>query len=303
MICPDSPPTSEPESVDYRSLIGRYVEMHWTDGDGKPASAAGVLEAIVEAPGGGEPTALLDWGYGVALDASGVEVTDRGTPCQHAREPGHCQAPRWVRSAHRVPSADDSAERYRELGALVDWVDKRLDAGVSQQYLDQPLAQDWARVAKVAEEAGEAVDALIGLSGQNPRKGTYGTLDDLLDELADVALTGLYALAHFSGSGPEAVELVLQRARKHKARLAADPEQAAVDLAWHYVTFDVDGWTIEHSLACRQTGRPDTCGFLAAIHKVAGEPDPDLFGRHRITEIDTEGLPWLERVDDPPEVP
>lgn len=99
------------------------------------------------------------------------------------------------------------------------------------------------------------------------------------------------------------VDRVLQRARKHKARLAADPEQAAVDLAWHYVTFDVDGWTIEHSLACRQTGRPDTCGFLAAIYKVAGEPDPDLFGRHRITEVDTEGLPWLERVDDPPEVP
>jgi hypothetical protein len=65
----------------------------------------------------------------------------------------------------------------------------------------------------------------------------------------------------------------------------------------HYVTFDADGWFIEHSVPCRLAGTLGTCVFNAAIREVADEPDPDQFGRWRITEIDEEGLPSLERAE------
>jgi len=112
-----------------------------------------------------------------------------------------------------------------DLAALVLWMDDDLDGQVADLYKDQPLAQDWARVAKVAEEVGEAIAALIGITGQNPRKGVYGTDDDLLDELADVALTGLYAMQHFiGGDGEQTIGRLLQRAKHHKARRQAQIE-------------------------------------------------------------------------------
>ena len=85
-----------------------------------------------------------------------------------------------------------------EVWHLVGLFDEHLDEGVAQEYKDQPLAQDWARVAKVNEEAGEAIQALIALTGQNPRKGVTGTLGELLDELADTALSAIYAIQHFT---------------------------------------------------------------------------------------------------------
>lgn len=54
------------------------------------------------------------------------------------------------------------------------------------------------RVLKLVEEAGEAAAAYIGMVGQNPRKGVTHSLDDLLGELADVALTALCAIQHFT---------------------------------------------------------------------------------------------------------
>jgi NTP pyrophosphatase (non-canonical NTP hydrolase) len=80
----------------------------------------------------------------------------------------------------------------------VTMIDDWLDSQVAKGYQEQPLAQDWARVAKATEEAGEAVDALIRMTGQNPRKGTSGTLEELLGELADVAWTGVFAIQHFT---------------------------------------------------------------------------------------------------------
>jgi hypothetical protein len=77
-------------------------------------------------------------------------------------------------------------------------LDTWLDANVSPEYVAQPLAQDWARVAKIQEECGEAIDALIGMTGQNPRKGFYGNQADLLDELCDVIITGYLAIQHFT---------------------------------------------------------------------------------------------------------
>lgn len=113
------------------------------------------------------------------------------------------------------------ADRWEELRSIVEWMDDHLDAAVADRYKDQPLAQDWARVAKVTEEAGEAIDALIGLTGQNPRKGEYGTFDDLVNELCDVALTGLYALQHFTKDGGQTMGALLARATHHRQRVAA----------------------------------------------------------------------------------
>lgn len=64
----------------------------------------------------------------------------------------------------------------------------------------------------------------------------------------------------------------------------------------HYVTFDETGWFIEHSLDCRIAGTIGTCAHNGAIRAI-GEPKfPDHLGRWRITGIDSEGLPSLERV-------
>lgn len=68
----------------------------------------------------------------------------------------------------------------------------------------------------------------------------------------------------------------------------------------HFVTFDESGWFVEHSIACRVAGTIGTCAYNSAIRHVADDKDPhdpgDL-GRWRITEIDSEGLPSLERAD------
>lgn len=104
------------------------------------------------------------------------------------------------------------------LPSLIKWMNKQLDENVSQVYKDQPLAQHWARVAKASEEVGEAIDALIGVTGQNPRKGIYGSHTDLFAELADVALSAMYALAHFDND-LDVIGVVQARAQYHKARV------------------------------------------------------------------------------------
>lgn len=102
---------------------------------------------------------------------------------------------------------------------IVAKMDEHLDRDVAKQYKDQPLAQDWARIAKVMEEGGEAVDAFIGLTGQNPRKGTYGSEDDLHSELCDVALTAIYALQHFTKDQWITWMLLRDRAAHHANRV------------------------------------------------------------------------------------
>jgi len=94
---------------------------------------------------------------------------------------------------------------YDTIAAINDWIDGQS----ARLYQDQPAAQDWARVAKCAEESGEAVAALIGMTGQNPRKGVTHTVDDLLGELADVAVTALAAIQHFTGDA-EVTQRVLE---------------------------------------------------------------------------------------------
>lgn len=109
------------------------------------------------------------------------------------------------------------AEEREEM--IVD-VDRWLDAGVSDLYQAAPLAQDWARVAKTSEEAGEAIDALIAWTGQNPRKPQRDDAGgELLAELADVALTGIYAIQHFTKDVDETLRIVHDRLALHHERL------------------------------------------------------------------------------------
>jgi NTP pyrophosphatase (non-canonical NTP hydrolase) len=103
---------------------------------------------------------------------------------------------------------------------IIHNVDEWLDSDVPANYKTQPLGQDWARVAKVCEEAGEAIDALIGCTGQNPRKGYYGLSDDLLGELADVAVTGMLAIQHFTKDNARTAEVVMASLEKAAKRAA-----------------------------------------------------------------------------------
>ena len=143
-----------------------------------------------------------------------TETTAPGCPSEAVFTDGTvpCTLPRGHEEPHaygdRLVLFDDEAEPTLErVLTIIHNVDEWLDSDVSPGYQEQPLAQDWARVAKVCEEAGEAIDALIGCTGQNPRKGYYGEPDDLLAELADVAVTGMFAIQHFTKNNARTAEV------------------------------------------------------------------------------------------------
>lgn len=103
---------------------------------------------------------------------------------------------------------------------VVKKVDAHIDEMTAQRYKDQSLAQDWARVAKLAEEAGEAIQELILWTGQNPRKGEHPTARvKLLAELADTAMTGIYAIQHFTKDLAETQAVMIAAQKRHFARV------------------------------------------------------------------------------------
>lgn len=82
-----------------------------------------------------------------------------------------------------------SWDPFADIADITAWLDESNPAGPHE---------DSMRVMKLMEEAGEAGAAYIGMVGQNPRKGVTHTMDDLLKELADVAITALCAMQHFT---------------------------------------------------------------------------------------------------------
>lgn len=90
-------------------------------------------------------------------------------------------------------------------------IDAWLDREVAKDYKDQPMAQDWARISKVAEELGEVIQEFIGATGQNPRKGVYSDLTKVTDELADVVLTGILAIQHFTKDSELTWQIVIDK--------------------------------------------------------------------------------------------
>jgi phosphoribosyl-ATP pyrophosphohydrolase len=83
-----------------------------------------------------------------------------------------------------------------ELLQITETVDAYLDSHRSPEYIEQSLANDWARVTKVCEEAGEVWAALSKRTGENYRKGVCGTETELLGELADCVSAAMCAIQH-----------------------------------------------------------------------------------------------------------
>lgn len=114
------------------------------------------------------------------------------------------------------------------VGNDIDWkaiesIDKWLDRKVHKDYLDQPLAQDWARVGKVIEELGEAIQELILFTGQNPRKGRYPEARQrLLTELADTAITAILAMQHFVNNTDVVRDIVKRKIQSIADRAVED---------------------------------------------------------------------------------
>ena len=109
------------------------------------------------------------------------------------------------------------------LGVILDTlseVDEWLDDAVAQEYKDQPMATDWARVAKIGEELGEAVAELIALTGQNPRKPRTKGNALLLDELADVVITTLVAMLHFTKDSKRTGKVLVDKTHFVAGRMA-----------------------------------------------------------------------------------
>ena len=105
----------------------------------------------------------------------------------------------------------------------IDWqaihyVDEWLDSKSSQEYKDQDLAQDWARISKIGEELGEAIQAFIGATGQNPRKGFTHGMDEVLDELADTAITAIFAIQHFTKNPHDTKSIIRNKIAKIEQR-------------------------------------------------------------------------------------
>ena len=108
-------------------------------------------------------------------------------------------------------------------------VDEWLDEDVPDNYKNQGLAQDWARISKVIEELGEAVSAMIGATGQNPRKGRTHDQDDMLYELADVVMTGILAIQHFTKDTHDTREILMRKQNYIYRRMMDAKEQEAYD--------------------------------------------------------------------------
>jgi NTP pyrophosphatase (non-canonical NTP hydrolase) len=84
---------------------------------------------------------------------------------------------------------DRNWDLFQDVESITEWLDSSNPASEHE---------DSMRVLKLLEEAGEAAAAYIGMVGQNPRKGVTHTKEQLLDELADVAVTALCAIQHFT---------------------------------------------------------------------------------------------------------
>lgn len=80
---------------------------------------------------------------------------------------------------------------------------------------------------------------------------------------------------------------------------ATDELEAAIyDLLGrdHVAIFTEDRWSVEHSLACRLSGQMPDCEYHKAVANVMdGPPTDDMLGRWKLTGIDNEGCPAMER--------
>jgi NTP pyrophosphatase (non-canonical NTP hydrolase) len=100
---------------------------------------------------------------------------------------------------------------FEDVEAITNWIDDS-NAGMSGE------ADDGMRLLKLVEEAGEVAEAYIGMMGQNPRKGVTHDMHDVQLELADVAITALCAIQHFTKDIVQTKFVVYEKLTKIKDR-------------------------------------------------------------------------------------
>jgi NTP pyrophosphatase (non-canonical NTP hydrolase) len=135
----------------------------------------------------GLPVAMADLPWYDDMDALLADLWHDDAP----RLSGTARVPvtgRWLRLT-APPGEPGAYDLFAHVADITAWLDTANP--------DSPH-EDSMRVLKLVEEAGEAAAAYIGMVGQNPRKGVTHSRDDLLSELADVALTALCAIQHFT---------------------------------------------------------------------------------------------------------
>ncbi|MEW2219727.1 MazG-like family protein [Streptomyces sp. NPDC006990] len=95
------------------------------------------------------------------------------------------------------PGPDDGSrerEQPQDVWPVVSALARAFDTHGEAQGMTRE--QQWTlQVLKLSEETGEAAQAVIGVQGTNPRKGYSHAWEDVHAEVADVAITGLVALA------------------------------------------------------------------------------------------------------------
>ena len=122
------------------------------------------------------------------------------------------------RPTRDAPEQSAPWDLFGDIADITAWLDGSNPASAHE---------DSMRVLKLVEEAGEAAAAYIGMVGQNPRKGVTHSLDDLLGELADVAITALCAIEHFTQDAEATRETLAGKLRRIVARSGIRPAQHA----------------------------------------------------------------------------
>jgi hypothetical protein len=113
---------------------------------------------------------------------------------------------------------------------IVTIVDQWIDGLSGKEYQEQPLAQDWARIAKLAEELGETIAELILATGQNPRKPRDpAARDRMLRELADTVMTGVYGIQHFTKDADRTEMYLCEAQAKHYSRVPSEMTRESVN--------------------------------------------------------------------------
>lgn len=193
--CLPDPADYGPDEEDYRIV----VEAH------------GNLKALVALCDSHGAAYLHTYAAEAAAELEAVENLKRqmGEPWQRMYEDKLSAEVRLVGAERRLAAAEAELADYRKRADQIAEIDDWLDGEVGDRYQREPLAQDWARVAKVAEEAGEAIDALIAWTGQNPRKPQRDEArGEMLDELADTAMTAILGMQHFTKDADHTMQLV-----------------------------------------------------------------------------------------------
>ena len=195
-----------------------------------------------------------------------------------------------------------------EIEALNDWPKLESISDEAYQYARGTI-QGIANMARQRAQIGQTAATGPAPVSRESQGGTEPLSASLSDEAAERLARAAYAA--YTGLRTEQMQdgrvypdwddldLLERFAWEVAAVAAAEAERERLYAVLgndHYVIFTGDGWTTEHSIECRLSGRMSECEWHEAIRQAADVMVPDLLGRWRITGI-SEGLPDLERAE------